>query len=520
MTTTLALRTTVASPPVRRTLPVAVLGLAVLTVLLRLPYLASPVSSDEAGFAMLARQWASGHGSLYGGFWVDRPPLLVALYALADVGGLVGLRVLGCLAAAVTVLGVGLAVDHVSGRRPAAWAAAVACVGLSVPALGGVNVDGELLGVPFVAIGAWLLLRAVTTPAGAWPAVAAGACAAAAVLVKQNFVDVTVLAAVLAVAMRHRATLRLWLRFGAGGIATATLVLGGAALLGTRPWGVLYAMYPFRFRATALLGREGFPGRGPHLLALAGSWATSLLPLLLLALLVAVVLRRTRHAPLGIALLALAAYDLFSVAAGSSYWMHYLVQLVPVTAMAAGLVAPLRPGRLLTAVVLVLASLSYVAALPHRVQAPGVVVGRAIGDVAAPGDTLVSVFGGPEVAATAGLDSPYRYLWSLPAHVLDPGAAGLGRLLAGPAAPTWLVVREGGTVAALAEGPAGSPLRTRYHLVDDLCGRLVYLRDDADRGAPAAAVTDCRLPLSPYVGSLLGTPSSVSLERPRSRSVP
>ena len=44
-----------------------------------------------------------GHGSLYGAYWLDRPPLLVALYKLAVTGGAVGIRVLGALAALALV---------------------------------------------------------------------------------------------------------------------------------------------------------------------------------------------------------------------------------------------------------------------------------------------------------------------------------------------------------------------------------------------------------------------------------
>ena len=51
-----------------------------------------PVSPDEAGFLMKAAQWAEGT-SLYGNFWVDRPPLLIMLFQLAHLaGGPIGLR--------------------------------------------------------------------------------------------------------------------------------------------------------------------------------------------------------------------------------------------------------------------------------------------------------------------------------------------------------------------------------------------------------------------------------------------
>lgn len=96
------------------TLALPVLGLAVLTALLRLSALGAPLSADEGGFLVVARQWRPG-SSLYGDYWVDRPPLLLALFHVADaLGGLPALRVMGCVAAGVTVLGVGLAVRRVA----------------------------------------------------------------------------------------------------------------------------------------------------------------------------------------------------------------------------------------------------------------------------------------------------------------------------------------------------------------------------------------------------------------------
>ena len=46
-----------------------------------------PFGPDEGGLSFIARQWGSGHGSLYGAYWLDRPPLLVALFKLAWPAG-------------------------------------------------------------------------------------------------------------------------------------------------------------------------------------------------------------------------------------------------------------------------------------------------------------------------------------------------------------------------------------------------------------------------------------------------
>ena len=73
---------------------------AVLTVLLRAPFFATPLGVDEGGLAFVARHWVRHGSSLYGDQWLDRPPVLVLLVRLAvQAGGATGLRLLGALAA-------------------------------------------------------------------------------------------------------------------------------------------------------------------------------------------------------------------------------------------------------------------------------------------------------------------------------------------------------------------------------------------------------------------------------------
>ena len=65
-------------------------GCVLLALLLRAPYLSMPLGRDEGGLAYIAQHWSSGHGSLYGAYWVDRPPLLLVLFKLAVLGGQTG----------------------------------------------------------------------------------------------------------------------------------------------------------------------------------------------------------------------------------------------------------------------------------------------------------------------------------------------------------------------------------------------------------------------------------------------
>jgi len=56
--------------------------LAAVAALAWLPFVAKPVSPDEGGFLLVAAQWQPGR-SLYGHYWVDRPPMLITVFDLA-----------------------------------------------------------------------------------------------------------------------------------------------------------------------------------------------------------------------------------------------------------------------------------------------------------------------------------------------------------------------------------------------------------------------------------------------------
>jgi hypothetical protein len=495
-----------------------VVGLAVLGAVLRLPFLGAPLSPDEGGYLAVARQWSPGT-SLYGHYWVDRPPLLLEIFRAADgLGGLTALRIVGCLAVFVTVLGVGLAARRAAGTTAATWSAAVACGLLASPLLGTATVNGELLAAPFVAFGIWFALGAVRRPAGRLAAVGAGATAAAAVLVKQNMLDVVVFAGALALAanlvglLTRRQVLRLLAAFTAGAAAVGSLVLAVAAARGSSPGGIFYAMYPFRLHAVAVLSSGSVAERVARLQRDGTYELLSLGPVILVGLLVVLVRRwPERRAPgfaVGVATLATAAFASTSIALGGSYWLHYLVQLVVPTALAAGLLvaASPRPGRRAIALVLTVAAVGWAFGLTHHTEARGPAVGAALARVTAPADTAVSLLGDADVLEASGMTSPYPYLWSLPARTLDPDFRRLQALLDGPAAPTWLVTRGPASLDALLHRPVGEVLTHRYHRVADICGHGVYLRDGVTRPSPVAP-RDCRAPMSPGFVGLAHVPS-------------
>src|SRR3954467_3713079 len=172
-----------------------------------LPFAARSLSPDEAGYLIVGGQW--GHGSsLYGDYWVDRPPALVAIFEAADaLGGTVPLRLVGAAAALLTVVLSGVLGRVAAPERRSApvLTAGTAAVCVATPLFGGTVVDGELLGVPFVIAGILAYVAAAASRSQGRArllGLAAGAAGALAVLVKQNLIDVFVVAVVLAFAHR------------------------------------------------------------------------------------------------------------------------------------------------------------------------------------------------------------------------------------------------------------------------------------------------------------------------------
>ncbi len=463
---------------------------------MRLPGLGHAPRPDEAGFLAVGQQWHSGGSSLYGSYWVDRPPLLISIFRLAaQLGGIVPLRLIGCAAVACTVIGVGHVAQRVAGDRAAAWAALTAAALLVSPMLGTAEVNGELLAAPLVvggiaaclhAIGEQRARRATTS------AMLAGAAMVAALLVKQNMADVGVFAVVAGLmALREGRVSRTRLAALVGG-----LLAGGAVVLavmsawtvahGTSLSGVYFAMYPFRVAAGHVLAGSTGSQASSRLRPLLSGWAASGIAVVCLMVVAAVVTRRLRgHATW--ALVATASFASVSVLAGGNYWQHYLIELVvPVSILAGLLVARVQPGiRPVVMAAAAMSTLAWGVMLPHAVAAnQGARAGSAIRAVSSPTDTIVTAYGNAEVTQTSGLTSPYPYLWSLPAKTLDPDQKVMDEVLSGPSAPTWFVVwRHVGTWGLQTDRTA-QLLATDYHPVARLQGHTVYLHDGVDRAPP------------------------------------
>ncbi|WP_343908717.1 hypothetical protein [Nocardioides aquiterrae] len=416
-----------------------------MAALVRLPFLTQPLSPDEGGYLLVASQWSAGR-SLYGAYFVDRPPLLIGLYWLADeLGGAVPLRMLGLVAVVASVV--------LAARLAGVTGALVCAALLSTPLFDGMEIDGELLAVPFVLGALVLLARSVAARTDvaryALPFLA-GVLAAAAALVKQNMIDGIVVAAVLLAGLGLQ---RRWWEaasrataFAAGGVGALLAALICADLRGTGPRGLWDALVTFRAQAATVIDSSAASTNAErfHTLLLAGLVAG--LPLLVAAALVGV--RRPRREPLlPWASVTVLAWELAGAALGGSYWQHYLIAVVPGVVL---LIAASDGGRwlrLATGYTATCAVLALALAVRHPLQlSSDAEVAGYIRTLSRPGDTMVVELGHPNIVRAAGLQSPYPYLWSLTARVRDPRLADFSSLLVGPEAPRWVVV-SGGSLA-------------------------------------------------------------------------
>ena len=155
---------------------------------LRLPGLTLPIRADEAGFAMVGRAWAPRADSVYGPYFVDRPPPLIALFKASDaLAGPLFIRVLGALACALLVVTAAGVARRVADERAARWTAVAMAAFTTNILIDAVAVKGELLALPLLMGSLWLTLVAVGERA--WQsALGAGFLAGLALGLKQNLI--------------------------------------------------------------------------------------------------------------------------------------------------------------------------------------------------------------------------------------------------------------------------------------------------------------------------------------------
>jgi hypothetical protein len=475
---------------------VAAVGLvAALVAVAWLPFLHAPLTSDESGFLLLGRHLSHGT-SLYGDYWVDRPPLLIWLFGLAGhLGPLsataVGVtapavKLMGAAASGVSVLLVGVLASRVApaSRWPRRAAVTLAAVLLASPLFGMPEADGELLALPFVLGGLAALVAALRDPGGHRSlvlATLAGASGACALLVKQNVVDVLLFAAVAWFRCRRRRerTGRQAAAFAGGALAVVGTAVVLAALQGTSPAGLWDAVVVFRLHASAVIGSSATRTTTKRLSRLVQAFVRSGAAAVLVVSATLVLTRARRRAAPTVAtlrwpVLAMLGWELVGVAGGGSYRLHYLTGLVPGLALLLCLAVP-ASGRArwaggLLAACLVYATAANVLAWGQHATAPAQVttddqVISYLRGHAGRSDGVVVAFGHPDIVTGSGLHSPYPQLWSLPVRVDDPRLQQLEQTLSGPDAPRWVVV-AGDSVGSWGLDAAGAQRYLQEHYVE------------------------------------------------------
>jgi hypothetical protein len=315
------------TPGARLTLALG--AVALLSILLRLPFLSVPLNTDEGGYAYVA-YWLDRGLVLYRDLWFDRPQGIFLVYAL--ILRLFGesteaIRLAGALCNAATTFLLGLLAVRLSDRRAGLAAAGVFALASASPAVEGFTANGELfMNLPVV-----IALFLATGRRFCW----AGVALALATAIKPTALPAALPA--LLVLLAGGAGGR------AGGRAWAAGRLGAGTLLGLAPFiaqglatdahTYLYAVVGFRVQAHSAfsVGRPLLD----NLLRTAPTVLAALLPVWLLAAcgLAGGAGWRARGRATTV---AFALGSLVGAAAGGYWYWHYFVGVLPAAALLAG----------------------------------------------------------------------------------------------------------------------------------------------------------------------------------------
>jgi hypothetical protein len=182
--------------------------------------------------------------------------------------------------------------------------------------------------------------------------------------------------------------------------------------------------------------------------------------------------RRSGAGQLPLIAAAVMMWEVLGVAAGGSYWLHYLLGTVPGLVLVVATAARIQPQRLPSiAKVLVYAGIMAVLAVASMLAGSrgpdtGAAVSAYLRAHSGDGDTAVVAFGDPAILRAAHLSSPYPQLWSLPVRVRDPQLRALTGVLAGSRRPTWVGVDGAGLATWGVDATAAQPvLDHEYRLV-------------------------------------------------------
>ncbi len=486
-------------------------------------YLTTPLHVDEAGVAMVGRSAiAAGDSSLYGQLFIDRPPPLVLLFGYADAAaGAVGVRLIGLAAAISLVAACAWTTRRIVGPRYEAYAAVIAAMLASAPALSAHITYAELIGAPFVCASVGCIApviarernRAMQQSEGAIPALAspaaaaslqrvrasahlwilAGVLAACALLIKQSFIDGIAAGAALA--------------FASPGIRTA-LIRGALFSLGavipigmTVVWAservdgiaqLAYATIGFRFDAEHALAAAHGPVMHRLFMLVAGMSASGYFVLLPFAVYGLRTAWRTSRA-VSVCMAIWLGAGWVGVMGGGYFWTHYMIAVAPVMVVMSmyGLegirCARSAPtSRLLRAPIAVVAACLIVHVTSTVVSArqtgptsqrTAQSAAQVVTDNRRTGDSIFVLYARANLVYYAHVRPAFPYQWSLMYRTVPSIEHRVLALLNGADAPDWIVAWNSPSSFGMDhDGRIQQALSTRYREVATPCGIPVLLR--------------------------------------------
>ncbi len=406
---------------------------ALLSVLLRLRFVWTPLTMDEGGYVAIGRAWFHGRG-LYTELWIDRPQALLGLFGvLAAVtgGSTAWIRIMAMGFGVLGVVGAALVARAVAPRSR--WApvlsAFLVAVFSSVATFEGFIANGELLGgsLAVLALGIGLNSARLARP---WLVMfGAGMLGGLAISMRQTSIDGVLILAVAGIVTalfgtgwRSRIAALAPAVLGAGLVLGAEVAHGLAT--GAHDW--WYCMYGYRSQHRSV-AQADWP-RFWRTFAVARPIYLPVLAITAIAL--AVAWRRGRHPGVvqrgWVVLYAWLLVMLVMFVWGGQFYRHYWVMLAfPIAVIAGTALAQLPPriGWLLAAAAIVTptyATLHLVFEPRSKVQSTAHEDGRLIATerIASwyrahrqPGDQIVALCGDAALYAEIGEDPPVNHLW-------------------------------------------------------------------------------------------------------------
>lgn len=487
-------------------------GLCAAAILLRFPAVLWPLKPDEAGFLLVARSWAPDATSLYGHYWVDRPPGLIAAFKIADeLLGAFGPRVVAALLAAAAVFAAYRIGVLIGGAVWGRWSAVFALVLFNAPYLSTWTAKSESLGVPFVMVSCWLAIEGLHASSARLrhgAVFGAGLAGGLAMCMKQNLAGGVVFGAIMLGAhlwtrrIQLGEVARLFLSAAAGLAVPIAAVIAWAVSNGVGLDIVWSTLYEFRSAALELIADNPSAANERRALTLVLLFVVT--GMALGAGWFAVNFRAVFRARPEVAAgaVGLFAFDVVALALSGSYWSSNLIALIPGSVLALALtgLAETRARRIAQALIglsIVALAIALIVQTTLRLSgqpAPvGLRTGQAVAAAAGTDDSILVLYGHAEVVEASGLQAPYEHLWSLPARTLDPGLHRMRALLMGEAPPTWIVQWDTANTWGIDHGGAlRRLLKERYERHGIVCGRTVWLHGQEER-APLPDV-DCGRP--------------------------